>query len=123
MTKVLINGNRLNPETQRPAIRAFGLELADASKSDYILVQSIEPLLNEQEDEFKKLGVKIQDYDSRNTYLCGFKSTDLQHILNLPYLSLVNVYLDLFVIQFNLKLLPELWRCFRLCQKTGRPKR
>ncbi|CAG8908990.1 unnamed protein product [Penicillium egyptiacum] len=103
MAEILINGNRLDPETQRPALRAFGLESADASKSDYILVQSIEPLSNEQEDELEKLGVKIQEYVSRNTYLCGFKDTDLQRIRNLPYLSWVNVYLDLFVVQSNLK--------------------
>lgn len=46
MAEILINGNRLDPEAQRPALRAFGLESADASKSDYILVQSIEPLSN-----------------------------------------------------------------------------
>ena len=104
MAEILINGNRLDPETQRPALRAFGLASADASKPDYILVQSIEPLSNEQEDELEKLGVKIPEYVSRNTYLCGFKGTDLQRIRNLPYLSWVNVYLDLFVVQSNLKI-------------------
>lgn len=48
--------------------------------------------------------MKIQEYVSKNTYLCGFKGTDLQRIRNLPYLSWVNVYLDLFVVQSNLKI-------------------
>jgi len=100
---VSINGNNIDPEGQRPVLQALGLESEDASHSDYILVQSVEPLSNEQEDELESLGVDIQEYVSHNTYLCGFKGTDLESIRQLPFVSWANVYLDIFVIQDSLK--------------------
>ncbi|KAL5366712.1 serine peptidase [Aspergillus floccosus] len=103
MTIISINGNNLDPEEQRPVLRALDLESADAAKSDYILVQSVEPLSNEQEDELERLGVEIQEYVSRNTYLCSYKNSDLESIRRLPYVSWTNVYLDMFVVQSSLK--------------------
>ncbi|KAJ5150897.1 uncharacterized protein N7482_010149 [Penicillium canariense] len=103
MSIISINGNQVDPEEQRPVLQALDLESEDAAKSDYILVQSVEPLSNEQEDELERLGVNIQEYASKNTYLCGFKGTDLDPIRRLPYVSWVNVYLDMFVIQSSLK--------------------
>ncbi|OGE47392.1 hypothetical protein PENARI_c046G01059 [Penicillium arizonense] len=103
MSIISINGNHLDPEGQRPVLQALDLESEDAAKSDYILVQSVEHLSNEQEDELESLGVDIQQYASKNTYLCGFKGTDLESIRRLPYVSWVNVYLDMFVIQSSLK--------------------
>ncbi|KAL6238380.1 hypothetical protein BDW75DRAFT_247462 [Aspergillus navahoensis] len=103
MSIIEINGNTLDPEGQRPVLRALNLESDDAANSDFILIQSVEPLSNEQEEELDRLGVEIQEYASKNTYLCGFKGTDLQPIRDLPFVSWVNVYLDLFVIDSSLK--------------------
>lgn len=103
MTIIEINGNTLDPQGQRPVLRAMNLESADATKSDFILIQSVEPLSNQQEEELEKLGVDIQEYTSQNTYLCGYKKTDLNPIRNLPFVSWANVYLDLFVIDSTLK--------------------
>lgn len=103
MSVISINGNHLDPREQLPVLRALHLESEDATKSDYILVQSVEPLSIDQEDELEGLGVDIQQYASKNTYLCGFKGTDLESIRRLSYISWVNVYLDLFVIQSSLK--------------------
>ncbi|KAJ6118182.1 Peptidase S8/S53 subtilisin/kexin/sedolisin [Penicillium samsonianum] len=103
MSIISINGNHLDPEAELPVLRALHLESEDATNSDYILVQSVEPLSTEQEDEIEWLGVDIQQYVSKNTYLCGFKGTDLESIRRLPYISWVNVYLDMFVIQSSLK--------------------
>ncbi|RDK42432.1 serine peptidase [Aspergillus phoenicis ATCC 13157] len=103
MAIIEINGNTLDPQGQRPVLRAMNLESADATKSDFILIQSVEPLSNQQEEELEKLGVDIQEYTSQNTYLCGYKKTDLHPIRNLPFVSWANVYLDLFVIGSTLK--------------------
>ncbi|OQE15116.1 hypothetical protein PENSTE_c030G04190 [Penicillium steckii] len=100
---VSINGNTVDPERQRPVLQALGLVSEDAIQSDYIVVQSVEPLSNEQEDQLESLGVDIQEYVSQNTYLCGFKGIDLQSIRQLPFVSWANVYLDMFVIQNSLK--------------------
>ncbi|THC96005.1 hypothetical protein EYZ11_004504 [Aspergillus tanneri] len=103
MSVISFNGNNLDPEAQRPVLRALGLELEDASKSDYILLQSVEPLSIDQEVELEKLGVDIHEYVSKNTYLCGFKDANLQPIRTLRYVSWVNVYLNLFVVESSLK--------------------
>jgi hypothetical protein len=103
MPIISINGNHLDPEGQRRVLQALDLASEDAAKSDYILVQSVEPLSNDQEDELERLGVDIQEYASKNTYLCKFKATDLEPIRRLPFVSWVNVYLDMFVIQSSLK--------------------
>ncbi|KAK4867018.1 hypothetical protein LT330_007759 [Penicillium expansum] len=103
MTIISINGNNLDPQAQLPVLRALHLDSEDAKRSDYILVQSAEPLSSEQEDEIEQLGVDIQQYVSKNTYLCGFKGTDLEAIRRLSYISWVNVYLEMFVIQSSLK--------------------
>ncbi|GFF97473.1 LOW QUALITY PROTEIN: hypothetical protein IFM47457_11410 [Aspergillus lentulus] len=97
MNIISINGNSLDPESQRPVLQALDLESADASESDYILVQSVEPLSNEQEDELERLGVNIQEYASKNTYLCYFKGSDLESIRRLSYVSWANIYLDMFL--------------------------
>lgn len=98
MAPITINGNTLNPQTQAAAIRAFGLEAEDASKSDYILVQTSAFLSPEQKLEFERLNIVIHEYVSENTYLCGYKETDLNVIRSLPYVTWANVYLQHFVV-------------------------
>ncbi len=84
MALITINGVSLDPVAQSQALRAAGLESVDASKSDYILVQTSTPLSPSQQDELARLGVVIQEYVSENTYLCGYKGTDLAKIRALP---------------------------------------
>ncbi|EEP79093.1 predicted protein [Uncinocarpus reesii 1704] len=103
MAIISINGNELNPEDQAPVLRALHLESEDASKSDYILVQTTAPLSDEQENQLEQLGVVIHEYVSQNTYLCGYKDSDLAQIRALDFVAWANVYLDTFVIQPTLK--------------------
>lgn len=106
MAPITINGNSLDPTAERPALRAFGLEAPDASKSDYILVQTKGPLETDQKGFFTRLGIEIQEYVSENTYLCGYKGTDLSTIRSLPYVSWADIYLQLFVVPPELKSAP-----------------
>ncbi|EFR01364.1 serine peptidase [Nannizzia gypsea CBS 118893] len=106
MPVISINGNDLNPENQAPVLRAFGLEAEDASKSNYILIQTKELLEDEQEDELERLGVDILEYVSPKTYLCCYKPTDLAAIRSLPFVAWANVYMDMFVVESSMKTAP-----------------
>ncbi|KAK2748522.1 hypothetical protein FQN57_000655 [Myotisia sp. PD_48] len=106
MPAIRINGNELDPEEHR-VLAAFGLESEDSSKSDYILVQTKNVLTGDQEDELEALGVKIHEYVSKNTYLCGYKEPSLDPIRSLPFVAWANVYLDLFVVDSHLKTTPR----------------
>ncbi|KAI1963903.1 hypothetical protein LOZ58_001763 [Ophidiomyces ophidiicola] len=107
MPVISINGNELDPEQQAPVLRALNLESEDASKSDYILIQASTPLSDTQEDQLEKLGAVIHEYVSENTYLCGYKNSDLEQLRALDFVDWANVYLDTFVIQPSLKLAPQ----------------
>lgn len=103
MARITINGISLDPMAQAQALRAAGLESADASQSDYILVQTSAPLSPEQKDELTRLGLIIQEYVSENTYLCGYKGTDLAQIRALPFVTWANIYLQEFKVAPNLR--------------------
>jgi hypothetical protein len=92
MTRITINGVSLDPTAPTFALRAAGLESPDASQSDYILVQAPEPLTDEQKAELAGLGVVIHEYVPDDTYLCGYKGTDLAAIRALPYVTWADVY-------------------------------
>ncbi|KAF3479404.1 peptidase S8 and S53 [Arthroderma uncinatum] len=106
MSLISINGNDLNPQSQRPVLQALGMESEDSSKSNYILIQTKELLEDDQEDELERLGVDIQEYVSFKTYLCSYKPADLAAIRSLPFVAWANVYLDMFVIQSAMKSVP-----------------
>jgi serine protease AprX len=103
MARITINGVSLDPVTHADALRLAGLTAADASQSDYILIQTVGPLTPEQKEALTGLGVVIQEYVSDNTYLCGYTSTDLSRIRALPYVTWVDVYLRGFKVAPNLR--------------------
>jgi serine protease AprX len=51
MARIMINGVSFDPATHTQALRAAGLESADATRSDYILIQTSGPLSSSQQDE------------------------------------------------------------------------
>ncbi|EFW22686.1 conserved hypothetical protein [Coccidioides posadasii str. Silveira] len=78
MPVICIIGNELDPETQQPILRAF----------------SLEP--DEQEDQLETLGAVVHEYVSHNTYLCGYKGSDLAQIRALEFVVWADVYLNTF---------------------------
>lgn len=102
MSKITINGVSLDPVADAQAFGLSGLASADASSSDYILIQTRALLTPEQQDELARLGVVIHEYVSDNTYVCGYKGADLSKIRDLPYVTWANVYLREFKIAVNL---------------------
>ncbi|KAK2814055.1 hypothetical protein FQN50_000459 [Emmonsiellopsis sp. PD_5] len=104
MPLISINGNEIDPHQQANALSAFGLKYDNAAGSDYILIQtSADPLSTEQEAELERLGVLVQEYVSQNTYLCYYKPHDLSAIRELPFIGYADVYLNVFVLQSDLK--------------------
>lgn len=100
MSRITINGISFDPADSAPAVAH--MSSADASKSDYILVQTSAPLTGEQQEQLKNLGVQIHEYVSDNTYMCTYKPSDLSAVRALPFVTWANVYLK------NFKVAPSL---------------
>ena len=103
MTRITINGVSLDPIAHAPALKLAGLESADASASDYILIQTAAPLSPDQTDDLTRLGVVVHEYASENTYLCSYKGTDLNGIRGMPFVTWANVYLQGFKVEPKLR--------------------
>jgi len=71
MARITINGISIDPVAQGAALSTAGLVAADASQSNYILIQTAAPMTAAERAELTALGVEIQAYVSDNTYLCG----------------------------------------------------
>jgi len=96
VAKITINGITTDPLAPAPAtaLAAASVMSEDASDSNYILIQTEQPLDRAQKDELANLGATILEYVPENTYLCSFEPTDLSPIRALPYVTWVNVYLQ-----------------------------
>ena len=103
MARITINGITLDPAAQAHELAAAMLDSPDASQSNYILVQTTEPLNRAQKDELQALGATILEYVPNNTYLCSYPPADLGPIRALPYVEWVNVYLEGFKISPQLR--------------------
>jgi subtilisin family serine protease len=103
MARITINGVSLDPTAQAKALGLAGLESADASKSDYILIQTSAPISPAQQDQLAKMGAILHEYVSENTYLYGYKGTDLAQIRALPFVTWADVYLQGFKVAPNLR--------------------
>lgn len=101
MSTITINGNTLEPVvTERPGVRTPRVLAEDASKSNYILIQTRGgPLSKTQKQELKNKNVDIQEYVGNATYLCGFKPDNLQPIRLLSFVRYADVYQQTFVVQ------------------------
>lgn len=103
MARITINGISLDPVAHAQELAVAGLDAPDAAQSDYILIQTSAPLTTDQKDELAGKGVIVLEYVSENTYLCGYKGTDLAGIRGLPYVTWANVYLRGFKVAPNLR--------------------
>jgi serine protease AprX len=93
MARITINGVTVDPLAKGPALAAAPPRAKDASGSDYILIQTREPLTDEQRAKLASLGVVIHEYVPDDTYLAGFKGTDLKAIRALKFVTWADVYL------------------------------
>ena len=96
MARITINGITTDPLAPSPATAAAVADVlpSDASDSNYILVQTEQPLDRAKKEELANLGATILEYVPDNTYLCWYEPSDLGPILALPYVTWANVYLQ-----------------------------
>jgi serine protease AprX len=107
MTLITINGVSVDPDTQAPQLRSVGLHAADATGSNYIVVQTLGPLGNDQRAQLEAVGVVIHEYAPENAYICGFKGTDLDAIRAMTFVTWANIYLTGFKIPPGLRSAPS----------------
>lgn len=102
MAKITINGVSIDTESQLAAMGFYNLLSADSSSSNYILIQTNQPLNREQKAELTNLGVEILEYVPDNTYVCHYTPANLEDIRRLDFINWANIYLEGF------KIAPEL---------------
>lgn len=122
MARITINGVTVDPLTQQPILAAASLESADASQSNYILVQTKQPLDKTEKDDLAKRGVRILEYVPDHTYLCHYPPTDLAAIRALPYVSWANTYMEGFKVAPTLFAAPRGPQAPNLLEMAAAPK-
>jgi serine protease AprX len=103
MARITINGVSLDPVAQSEGLRAASLESRDASSSNYVLIQTKGPVSEQQKKQLRDLSVVIHEYVPDDTYLCGYKPTDLAPVRELPFVVWANVYLQGFKVAPSLR--------------------
>ncbi|KAJ3525402.1 hypothetical protein NM208_g11655 [Fusarium decemcellulare] len=61
-------------------------------ESKYVLVQSWMPLTAAQREKLEEMGLKLQEYVSKNTYLCRRDGTELDLLRQLSFVVYVDIY-------------------------------
>jgi hypothetical protein len=123
MAKITINGVSIDPLAPTPALAAASLMSVDASTSDYILIQTEQPLDQAQKDELYNLGCTILEYVPEDTYICHYQGTDLAAIRALPYVAWANVYMRGFKVAPSLTSTTTEPKVLSLLEKEAKPER
>lgn len=81
MPKITIKGISLDPTDEDARLRQHALLSVDTTASNYILIQVRGPLSADQKVQLRQLNVESLEFIPTDTYVCKYKSTDLQRIL------------------------------------------
>jgi serine protease AprX len=96
MAIITINGITVDPLAPHRAFAARAvleeMRSNDASKFDYILVQTTHPLNREEKRELAEAGASILEYVPQDTYLCHFPPSDLGRVRALKFVSWTGPY-------------------------------
>ncbi|MFB6805288.1 S8 family serine peptidase [Streptomyces sp. NPDC056387] len=103
MSRITINGVTVDPLAQADDLATASLVSEDATTSNYLLVQTSHPPTSEEKEELAALGVVIHEYVPDDTYLCGFRPTDLDAVRALPFVTWADVYFKGFKIAQSLR--------------------
>lgn len=103
MAKITINGVSIDPDAQRKAMGVAGLISPDSSTSNYILIQTTQPLNRDQKNQLATLGVEILEFVPENTFIARYEPANLDAIRNLLFVEWANVYLEGFKIPPQLR--------------------
>ncbi len=103
MAQVTINGITVDPQRQAPQLATRGLASADSSASNYVLIQTREPLDKARRQALAALGVEILEYVPENTYLARYPPADLGPVQSLGFVEWANPYLRDFKVAAGLR--------------------
>ncbi|MEU1193439.1 hypothetical protein [Streptomyces sp. NPDC005859] len=103
MSRIAINGVTVDPLAQADEMATHSLTFEDATESNYLLVQTTHPPTLEEKEQLAALGVVIQEYVPDDTYLCGYRPTDLTAVRALTFVAWADVYLRGFKIAQSLR--------------------
>jgi subtilisin family serine protease len=103
MSTITINGISVDPIGQSNEMSLAGLVSPDSSSSNYILIQTSQPLNRAQKDQLSALGVEILEYAQENTYICHYAPSNLDVVRALPYVDWTNTYLEDFKIPSHMR--------------------
>jgi serine protease AprX len=92
MSQITINGITINPAAPQPELAALSLQHATAHSSDYILVQTNQPLNAERRAQLAKAGAKILEAVPGNAVVCYFPKTGLAKVRALPFVAWADIY-------------------------------
>lgn len=88
MPDITFNGNVLDLASADEAqTRSNGV-----CRSNFIYLQGVEVLTNEQKGLLEEIGVEIREYVSEKTYLCKYTPQDLSPVQALGFVKLADVY-------------------------------
>lgn len=103
MGLISINGNTLDPAAPIAQRQTLGAAVDNAADSNYILIQSKEPLKKAQKQALADANVAVKEYVSENTYLCRYEPEDLTAVRDLDFIDYANVYPTHFVVNPGLR--------------------
>jgi serine protease AprX len=92
MATITINGNSLDPLAQTAELQELGFASADASASNYILLQAKGPLTKEQKAQLKATGATILEYVPDDSYIVYYPPKDLTPVRQLPFVAWAGLY-------------------------------
>src|SRR5215469_15311434 len=103
MAAITINGISIDPAKQAPALAAANMLSANASQSNFVLVQTKTPLTADERKQLADLGAHILEYVPEDTYICRYEPEDLNRLRALPFVAWVNIYLHGFKVSPKLR--------------------
>src|SRR4051812_37286043 len=92
MRTITINGISIDPAAPKTALASLSLNNATAKKSDYLVVQTKQPLNKEQRASLAKAGATIIEAVPGDAYVCYFPKTDLGKVRALPFVGWAELY-------------------------------
>ncbi len=92
MKPITINGITIDPGAPTAALASLSLNNATAKNSDYIIVQTKQPLDRSQRAALAKVGAKITESVPGDAYICYFPGTDLKKVRALPFVDFADLY-------------------------------
>ena len=92
MKTITINGISIDPAAPRVALAALSLHNATAKNSDYLVVQTKQPLDKSQRAALARAGAKIIESVPGDAYICHFPKTGLAKVRALAFVEWAELY-------------------------------